>query len=148
MPRIRMLNKQKYGISKYRYNELRYFCMQYPEWKDELRYNTDTVKSKEITDMPMGGERHNQIEELAIRRVELQRKCNMIEEAAQEADNAIKDYIIKAVTNDGITFTYLQNIMGIPCGKTYFYEKRRKFYYILDKKSKSAVIGGQVNMVY
>ena len=136
--RVRAINQKKYGISKHRFYELMHFCLQYHEWKDELKYNTDTLKSKEISDMPQGGERKKAIEELAMRRVMLQRKCDLIEETAEEADGDIKDYIVKAVTNEGISFTYLSTVMRIPCSRTNFYEKRRKFFYLLDKKYKGA----------
>ena len=52
MGNVRPLNKSKYGISKNRFWELYYWCLQYGEWKDELKYKTDTVGSMEITDMP------------------------------------------------------------------------------------------------
>ena len=48
----RKLSLSKYGISNKRYKELCGFCEQYPEWKDELRYKTSTIKSVEITDIP------------------------------------------------------------------------------------------------
>ena len=53
MGKIRPLNHSKYGIGKNRFKELYYWCLQYDEWKDELKYKTDTVKSIEITDMPV-----------------------------------------------------------------------------------------------
>lgn len=55
MGKVRTLNT-KYGISKHRFKELYYWCLQYNEWKDELKYKTDTVKAIETHDMPMGGQ--------------------------------------------------------------------------------------------
>ena len=49
----RQLNLEKYGISGKRYKELCGFCEQYPEWVNELKFNRDTVRSVEITDMPI-----------------------------------------------------------------------------------------------
>ena len=43
MGKVRTLNT-KYGISKHRFKELYYWCLQYNEWKDELKYKTDTVR--------------------------------------------------------------------------------------------------------
>ncbi|MXP77257.1 hypothetical protein GN277_18300 [Lachnospiraceae bacterium WCA-9-b2] len=36
MPDVRPINKKKYEISKHRFLELYYYCMQYREWVDEL----------------------------------------------------------------------------------------------------------------
>lgn len=58
----------------------------------------------------------------------------MIEESAKQADHQLYKYILKAVTEEGITYKYLKTVMNIPAGRNYFYEKRRKFYYILSKK--------------
>ena len=52
MGSVRSLNQNKYGISKNRFRELYYWCLQYKEWKEELNYRTSTVKSLQITDMP------------------------------------------------------------------------------------------------
>ena len=53
--KTRALNT-KYGISKHRFRELYYWCLQYNEWKDELKYKTDTVKAVEAHDMPREGQ--------------------------------------------------------------------------------------------
>ena len=46
MTRVRALGK-RYEISKNRFFEVYYHCLQYPEWRRELSYITDTVKSIE-----------------------------------------------------------------------------------------------------
>ena len=114
--------------------ELYHFCLQYNEWRDELKYKTDTVKSVQISDMPITRGISDSTGELAVRRAELLKKCEAIEQSAIEADAEIYQYIIKAVTNEGISYTYLSNIMNIPCGKAMYYDRRRKFYWLLSKK--------------
>ena len=136
MPNIRKNAMRKYNISPYRYMELYYYCLQYQEWKDELRYNTSNIKSINTSEAATPGYTSDAIEKLAIRRMELEEKCKIIEESAKEADNEIMDYILKAVTNEGITYNYLKTIMNIPCGHNQWYEIRRKFYWILSKKMK------------
>jgi hypothetical protein len=84
--------------------------------------------------------------ELAAKRIELQRKCSVVEAAAVQADDFINQYIIEAVTGDlsytyyiieavtgDLSYTYLRTVRGIPCGKNQFYEARRKFFYNLSK---------------
>lgn len=132
----RELNLSKYGISGKRYKELCGFCEQYPEWVDKLKYKTDTVKSKEITDMPIlpfgsGDQTGN----LATERVELQKKCELIEQTAIEASADLYQYIIKAVCYE-VPVHYLISVEEMPLGKSAFYELRRYFFFLLDKNKK------------
>lgn len=134
MGNVRSLNRNKYGISKNRFRELYYWCLQYKEWKDELNYMTNTIKSIEIKDAPGAGEMGDPTQKLAIRREELKRNCELIEKTAIEADPEIYQYLIKAVTDENITYRYLKMIMNIPCGKKMYYDRRRKFYWLLNQK--------------
>lgn len=134
MGNVRPLNIKKYAISKHKFLELYHYCLQYNEWKDELKYTTDNVKSVPITDMPKGSTTGDATSQLAIKRAELSKKCTLIEETAKEVDAELWEYIVKAVTNENVTYNYLKQIMNIPCGQTYYYEKRRKFYYLLSSK--------------
>ena len=43
-------------------------------------------------------------------------------------------YLLKAVTEENVTFKYLKTVMNIPCEKDMFYDRRRKFYFLLSKK--------------
>lgn len=134
MPNVRPLNEKKYGIGKYRFRELYYHCLQYKEWKDELKYNTNAVQSPKMTGSVISGKYGDSTALLAERRIELQKKCELIEQTAIEADPDIYPYIIKGVTNDWVTYNYLKNVMNIPCGKDLYYERRKRFYYLLSKK--------------
>lgn len=114
--------------------ELYHYCLQYNEWKDELKYKCDTVSGIEITDMPITHNNSDDTQNLAIRRAELSQKCELIEATAREADQDIYQYILKAVTNEGISYNYLYTVMNIPCGKDMYYDRRRKFYWLLSQK--------------
>jgi hypothetical protein len=114
--------------------ELYHHCLQYNEWKDELKYKCDTLNSVQITDMPIYHTNSDMTQSLAMRRTFLTEKCNVIEETAKEADEILYKYILKAVTNKGITYAYLKTVMDIPCGKDMYYDRRRKFYWLLSKK--------------
>ena len=135
MANIRPISASKYGISRHKFLQAYHFCMQYNEWKDELKYKTDTVGVQEMDGMPRGkGGTSNSTEKFAIQRVELFRKCEIVEQTAIEADAELYQWILKAVTNEGITYTYLKERMNIPCGKKMYYDRRRKFYYLLSKE--------------
>ena len=135
MGKVKPISNRNYNISKHRFYELYHYCLQYNEWKDELKYATDSVKSIQISDMPNGkGMSGDPTSNLAIRRAMLSSKIDLIESTAKEADAALWSYIVKDVTNEDISYTYLRQIMNIPCGKNYYYDKRRKFFFLLSKK--------------
>ena len=134
MPNVRNTSLKKYNISPHRFAELRHHCLQYNEWKDELKYKCDTVKSIEITDMPITHGSSDATQALSIRRAELSSKCEIIEQTAKEADLDLWEYILKAVTNENVTYNYLFMTCNIPCGKKMYYDRRRKFYWLLSQK--------------
>lgn len=132
----RNLKLDDYGISGARYRELCGFCQQYPEWMDELKYKTDTLNGIGITDMPRNpSPAGDQTETLAMRRVELQKKCELVEQTAIKADAELYQYIIKSVCYEE-PFWYLRDVMGIPCSSRPFYDRRRYFFYLLDQNKK------------
>ena len=132
MGNTRPLNREKYGISKNRFMELYYWCLQYNEWKDELKYKSDAVKCIEISDMPASHSNGDPTQQLAMRRVQLEQNCRLIEQTAIEADPDIYQYLLKAVTDENVTYRYLRLVMGMPCGKDMYYDRRRKFYWLLN----------------
>lgn len=135
MPNVRPIGKI-YNISKHRFYELYHGCLQYNEWKSTLKQIT-AIKSVQISDMPKGSNRKQDLTaDIAIKYAELEHKCNMIEEAVKAADAELYDYLLYAVTNEGITYNYLSNVKNMPCGKNKYYIARRRFYWHLDKLMK------------
>ena len=133
MPNVRTLNKEKYNISNYRFRELYYFCLQYEEWKQELKEKENSLKGTTYSGMPSSSNTSNPTERIAIDCAELSHKCNAIETAAKTADPELYEYIIYAVTNEKVSFKFLKMQKGIPCESDRYYNRRRKFYFILDK---------------
>lgn len=132
----RELKLDEYGITSKRYKELCGFCEQYPEWKDELRYKTDTVKSLQLTDEPHAkGGISDTTSELAILRSRISANTELIERVSKEAGEDLSEYIIKSVCYEK-PFWYLRDIMGMPCSQSAFYDRRRYFFYLLDKEKK------------
>lgn len=135
------MNKRKlklvnYGISGHRYKELCGFCEQYPEWKEELRYKVDTVKSKQITDMPLSPHNNSDVtSDLVIRRIEIAKKVKLIEDTALEADSYMFPFLISHICY-GASVTYLKLHDGMPMSERAFYDLRRYFFYLLDKNKK------------
>lgn len=132
MPRNRN-TVAKYNISKHRYLELYHYCMQYEEWKDTIK-TLDGLKSHDTDGCTSSCRISSPVEDLAIKRIELNNKCRIIEETAEEADSVLKDYILAAVTHEGCTYKYLSTVKHMPCGHNVFYRARKRFYYLLSKK--------------
>ena len=129
------INKDKYGIRKHRYLEVIHHCLQYPEWREELENMTDTVKAIQYGQEGKGSPSQASATEcLAIKRAELQEKCERIEQTAIEADADIYQWLLEGVTTDYATYIYLRDAKGLPCGNQKYYRARRKFYWLMSKK--------------
>ena len=66
------------------------------------------------------------------RKVQVDVEYWQIEKVAIEADRYLSQYILKAVT-ENLSYTYLKTKMGIPCGKDMYYDRYRKFFWLLNK---------------
>lgn len=123
----RDLSMEKYGISKEKYRELMYFCMQYDSMKKSVEYG---LKGITAGIGPAGKKSDKSLtESQAMRNEKYIQEIRMIEDAAREADGELYPFILKAVTS-GTSYDY----MDVPAGRRKFYEARRKFFYILSKK--------------
>lgn len=130
--RPELSKNNKYWISKHRYYELKYFCLQYPMWKkahealDGLRicsYDLVYISTTEVDD-PTG----NCVEERSI----YLDRMKTVEKAARDADPYLASYILKAVT-EGRSYNYLKTILDMPCSRDMYYDRYRRFFWLLDK---------------
>ena len=130
--RAEISEKNKYWIDKHRHYELKHFCLQYYSWKKAYEELTglngrsdDTSYSKSnIPGDPTG-------KCVEMRSVYLER-MDLIRRIAFEADPDLADYIFKAVT-ENLSYTYLKGIMNIPCGRDMYYDRYRRFFWLLSK---------------
>lgn len=136
MANIRTLNKDKYRIGKHRFRELYYHCLQYDDWKEELKHIRNPLKGVSNTGSVSSGTTGNPTMHTAIRSVELSEKCTVIEAAAKAADPELYEFILYAVTHESISFNFLKSQKKIPCERDRYYNSRRKFYFNLDKMKK------------
>lgn len=134
MPKIRASLKKnnKYYIPKHRFYELYHYCLQYEDWLAE--YNSIGQLSAVNTDGQIGSGPGDPTFAKAERRLELRLKMDEISEAAEAADRSLAKYILLAVTKEGVSYQFLHNVHGMPCNRKMFYDRRRKFYWIMDKK--------------
>lgn len=132
--RPELSKKNKYYISKYRYYELKYFCLQYPEWKKELlECQEEIVATSSIILKRKEKRLEDRVSEIAIRKNSLERKINIIVSSIQETDPYLQNWLLKAVT-EGISYVTLKVLLQIPCGKEMFYDRYHKFFWILSCK--------------
>lgn len=119
-----------YYISKHRFYELKHFCLQYPEWK-KIAANEIYPGHSELG-MPRNKTASDPVFDAVARRELCLKKMAMVEQAAIEASGDIYQYLIKSVTKN-VSYISLQTSLGIPCSRDYFYERYRKFFWILDR---------------
>lgn len=131
--RAQISEKNKYYIDKHRHYELKHFCLQYPIWK---RAYTDCLDR----DIPMSmieGTRsvsgvYDPTATRATTRAYYANRIELLERVAKDADRYLWQYILKAVT-EGLSYTYLRTKLDIPCGKDMYYDRYRRFFWLLSE---------------
>lgn len=117
-----------HNISRDKYNELKYFCLQYWQKKQEIDRNYG-IDGFSQDGMPRGTSSSNPTEKKALRIAQLKHDTDLIEQTAMEADTEIYPWILKNVTS-GVPYEY----MDVPISRTKFYDSRRYFFYLLAQK--------------
>lgn len=125
--------KNKYWIDKHRHYELKHFCLQYPIWKKAYAaFNQSSITSSNIDGLPHGDTPGDPTGNMATAKVYYAERINLIEQTAKDADEQLYTYILKAVTEER-SYTYLKSKMDIPCGRDMYYDRYRKFFWLLNK---------------
>ena len=123
--------KNKYYIDKHRHYELKHFCLQYPTWKKlhdealESCISSAKLERESSTNIPS-----DITAKYGIRRARYAEYIKLVEDTAKKADEDLWYYILRAVT-EGLSFPYLKTVMDIPCGKDMYYDRYRKFFWLL-----------------
>lgn len=128
--------KNKYHIDKHRHYELKHFCLQYPNWKKAYAdFDNPSISLSSIERVPTSNIPGDPTAKRALMKAHYAEKMKMIEKAAMEADQYLCDYILKAVTED-LSYTYLKTRLAIPCGRDMYYDRYRRFFWILSETRK------------
>lgn len=124
--------KNKYWIDKNRYYELKYFCLQYPLWKHAY----DSLDGMRVSSFDLTGVKASSRTDILGRimdeRTIYLERMQLVENAAREADPYLASYILKAVT-EGHAYTYLESMLEIPCSRDTYYDRYRRFFWLLDQ---------------
>lgn len=128
--------KNKFWVPKYRYMELKYMCMQYEQMKKDYAALSNSVKAISMDGMPRGSGNGRPTEDIAIRRMMIAEKISAIDKAASEAagQGLLRKMMMYSIVNE-VAYDYLELHFKkiVPVSRKTFYQKRRKFFWILDK---------------
>ena len=131
--RAKISERNKYYIDKHRYYELKHFCLQYKEWKRLYELCNDSIIfASNIECLPSSNLPSDLTAKYAMKKAYYGERIKLIERAAKEADEFLYPYILKAVT-EGHSFTYLKSVLDIPCGKDMYYDRYRRFFWLLSE---------------
>lgn len=126
--------KNKYYIDKHRYYELKHFCLQYNEWRKAYDSCSDslifaaTFEANHSNNVPS-----DLTAKYAMKKVYYGERIRLIDDTAKKADDFLYPYILKAVT-EGYSYTYLKSTMNIPCGRDMYYDRYRRFFWLLSQE--------------
>ena len=122
--------KSKYWIPKHRYYELKYYCLQYPHWKELYgRLEFKIAERQEIHASTPA----NPTEKIAVLRADLKRAMDLVAKCCGDATDELAIWLFKGVT-EGIPYDILKVKYDIPCSKDMYYACYRKFFYILSQR--------------
>lgn len=134
--RAKISEKNKYWIDKHRYYELKHFCLQYGEWRKAYASCCEAmVFTSKFENFPLDNIPNDLTAKYASKRARYGEWIKMIENAAKEADDYLYSYILRAVT-EGLSYTYLKTKLNIPCGRDMYYDRYRKFFWLLSEARK------------
>lgn len=127
------INMAAYGIDRWRYEELKARCKQYPD----KRLEADSllcVSSPAMTGMPHGGTISDPTSRAAERRDRLLAFCEPIEYAASRAAGG--EYREALILNccQGVGYELLPPEALKNGNRNSFFRARREFFWLLDKK--------------
>lgn len=136
MVRAEVSLKNKYYIDKHRHYELKHFCLQYPGWKKAYEdFDNPSVPLSSIERVPTSNLPGDPTAKRALMKARYSEKMKLIESVAMETDRYLCDYILKAVT-ENLSYTYLKSKLEIPCGKDMYYDRYRRFFWLLSEARK------------
>lgn len=136
MVRANISRKNKYWISKHRHYELKHFCLQYPTWKYEYEFlNIPTISTSVLDGLPSGSSISDPTANSVVNKISYAERIQLIEDTVMKTDKYLYEYLLRAVT-EGLSYTYLKTRLKMPCGRDYYYEKYRKFFWLLSEARK------------
>lgn len=124
----------KYYLPKEKYLATLYWCLQYPLWLQELEdLEPDTGKAIEYKrDYVQTSEEYDPVSALAIRRAEILRKKELLENTIREIGAGIYKWLLQGIGYGVPEYRLRQN--GMPCSRRYYSNKRQQVIWEISKK--------------
>lgn len=129
--------KNKYYVPKYRYYELKYYCLQYTDWSKaykELDVKNIQLKSGGVN--LLGVSNHlspsDVVSRLATKKARYHEKIESIHKALEHIDKTIQPYLLKGVIK-GESYDKMSLHDVLPCSKAEYYDNYRRFFWELDR---------------
>lgn len=123
----------KYWVPTEDFRTALHWSLRYPLWVAELSVEPDTAQAiRYDKDKVQTSGNYDSTMETAIRRDELRRKKELLEETVREVAPEIFSYLLLGVTQGRTVYQLINE--GMPCGKDYYIEKRQEYYYLISKK--------------
>lgn len=131
--RASISTRNRYWIDKHRHYELKHFCLQYPSWRRAYNnFDDRDIPLAMIDDYPTSNLPGDPTAKRALMKAHYSEKIELIERTAKEADRCLHGYILRAVT-EGLSYTYLKTKLDIPCGRDMYYDRYRRFFWLLSE---------------
>lgn len=131
--RAELSEKNKYYIDKHRYYELKHFCLQYGEWKKAYASCCEAlIFTSKFERLPTSNMPGDLTAKYAIKRAQYGERIKLVDRLVREADDFLYPYILKGVT-EGLSYTNLKAVHDIPCGRDMYYDRYRKFFWLLSE---------------
>lgn len=134
--RPELSEKNRWWISKHRYYELRHYCLQYPEWKEQVSEIDGLPRISSLMKERINeGHSGDPTAVYAQARISLMARITMVEQAAFETcDHQFWYTILLEAVTTGLCYEKLEARTGImPVSRNEWYELYRKFFWTLDK---------------
>lgn len=132
MSNKRRLNLERYGISQERYNELRAFCLQYPEWQAKLCDIHSLSGVSTDGEAVQGGKTGQPTESKALQALRYTEKMNAVERALKQAVGDETNLYAPMLAS--ITRKIRYENLNIPIGRMAYFQYRTAFFVNLDKE--------------
>lgn len=125
--------KNPYWIERHRYYELKHFCLQYPLWKKAYEAIDGAQKRHEDLGTVIQISGHSDpTAKAAEAMIYFSTRMDMVKKAAADSDELLAKYLVIGIT-EGWSYDALKARLEIPCGKDTYYDRYRKFFWLLDK---------------
>ncbi len=125
--------KNPYWIERHRYYELKHFCLQYPLWKKAYEAIDGAQKRHEDLGAVIQVSGHSDPTERAAEAMAyFSTRMDMVKRAARESEESLSECLLAGIT-EGWSYDVLKVRLNIPCCKDIYYDRYRKFFWLLDQ---------------